>query len=599
MANCSTCGTSTGIIGPKECASCRDKREAQESATSERQRAAEVAEARQELLAIRQEIFDDEYEQVAATVAGGADAFLYRSVYVAVDSIHDEQEIADQFDIEPVRLLGRMGWEAVSVVPRTLGTSLQNISIGASSEKHTAVGSAARLSAFMFCSGTGLRWRTCRPRSASWLAAADSTTSPRRGCRLRPDVSRVAPKRGVGRRSGHVEGARMGQVRFHARRFDLGLRARIQRPTCPDFPNLASPLPGRHGGVTLAPCRSSTPAPGCPYRGLAIGSRGNPASRIVLVGEAPGANEMDEGMPSSAQPAQRCCGPLWPRRTSTMRTSTSSTRLRAVRTTQLIRLSAPRRPAPPRLPPTVRRRDRTHPRAVIVALGGTAVRALTGRRAYPVTKTKPGTELPASGVLSSRRFTRPMSSVEDSVDLRCSGWLRDSGVRGNLPRSNRVGRADEWFQSFPPSGCDSRLAGGRLLGGSLPAPARPGGRADREARRTDRPRFCPRHPPVPGFGRISPGAAVGVRGLGGPRGWGRRDPRFYVGPPLGSPPRVGRPDAGTNPSRRRGVQGARAGRRRPAGRAPRGEPAARLGRRAARPCTGGGARGSAQTPCRR
>ena len=133
MANCSTCGTSTGIMGPKECASCRDKREAQESATSERQRAAEVAEARQELLAIRQEIFDDEYEQVAATVAGGADAYLYRSVYVAVDSIHDEQEIADEFDIEPVRMLGRMGWEAVSVVPRTLGTSLQNISIGASS----------------------------------------------------------------------------------------------------------------------------------------------------------------------------------------------------------------------------------------------------------------------------------------------------------------------------------------------------------------------------------------------------------------------------------------------------------------------------------
>ena len=245
MANCSTCGTSTGIMGPKECASCRDKREAQESATSERQRAAEVAEARQELLAIRQEIFDDEYEQVAATVAGGADAFLYRSVYVAVDSIHDEQEIADEFDIEPVRMLGRMGWEAVSVVPRTLGTSPPRTSRSApAAEEHTAVGSAARLSACMFCSGTGLRWRTCRPRSASWLAAADSTSSPRRGCRLHPDVSRVAPKRGVGRRSGHVEGARMGQVRFHARRFDLGLRARIQQPRAPTSPTWPRRCPG-------------------------------------------------------------------------------------------------------------------------------------------------------------------------------------------------------------------------------------------------------------------------------------------------------------------------------------------------------------------
>jgi uracil-DNA glycosylase len=30
--------------------------------------------------------------------------------------------------------------------------------------------------------------------------------------------------------------------------------------------------------------------PGCPYRdGKAVGTRGDPASRIVLVGEAPGA----------------------------------------------------------------------------------------------------------------------------------------------------------------------------------------------------------------------------------------------------------------------------------------------------------------------
>lgn len=133
MASCSTCGASTGIMGPKECASCRDKRQTHERAAAERQHAVDLAEAQQELLAIRQEIFDHEYEQVAATVAAGSDAYLYRSVYLAVDSIHDEEAIADEFDIEPVRMLGRMGWEIVSVVPRTLGTSLENISIGASS----------------------------------------------------------------------------------------------------------------------------------------------------------------------------------------------------------------------------------------------------------------------------------------------------------------------------------------------------------------------------------------------------------------------------------------------------------------------------------
>ena len=39
--------------------------------------------------------------------------------------------------------------------------------------------------------------------------------------------------------------------------------------------------------------------PGCPYRehGPAIGPRGDPASRIVIVGEAPGGNEIVAGRP--------------------------------------------------------------------------------------------------------------------------------------------------------------------------------------------------------------------------------------------------------------------------------------------------------------
>jgi uracil-DNA glycosylase family 4 len=39
--------------------------------------------------------------------------------------------------------------------------------------------------------------------------------------------------------------------------------------------------------------------PGCPYRefGPAVGPRGDPASRIVLVGEAPGREEIKAGRP--------------------------------------------------------------------------------------------------------------------------------------------------------------------------------------------------------------------------------------------------------------------------------------------------------------
>ena len=138
------------------------------------------------------------------------------------------------------------------------------------------------------------------------------------------------------------------------------------------------------------------PCPGCPYQGLAIGSRGNPATRIVLVGEAPGATEIDEGMPFVGTAGTKV---LWP---AVAEADLNEADLYVVNSVAC-RPYNPANPSvrAPSLDAILACHQRfvddfgTHPRAVIVALGATAVRALTGRRAFPVTKVEPGTELPS------------------------------------------------------------------------------------------------------------------------------------------------------------------------------------------------------------
>ena len=116
------------MMGPKECHDCYTKR-----TTLEGDRA--KAEARRKAHTAAQEAFDEEFGQVAATVQSGAESYLYRSVYLPVDSIHGTESVVEAFDIDPIRGLGRTGWEVVGVVPRTIGTPLENISIGSMSGK--------------------------------------------------------------------------------------------------------------------------------------------------------------------------------------------------------------------------------------------------------------------------------------------------------------------------------------------------------------------------------------------------------------------------------------------------------------------------------
>lgn len=125
--------------------------------------------------------------------------------------------------------------------------------------------------------------------------------------------------------------------------------------------------------------------PGCPYRefGPAIGPRGDPTSPIVLVGEAPGATEIEEGEPFRG-PAGDV---LW----------RAAAEARLLEGNLFITNSVacrPRNPVKPIRTPSpdairachgrLARDLAEHPRAVIVTLGATALRAVTGQRGFRI-----------------------------------------------------------------------------------------------------------------------------------------------------------------------------------------------------------------------
>lgn len=133
----------------------------------------------------------------------------------------------------------------------------------------------------------------------------------------------------------------------------------------------------------------------CPYReyGPAIGTRGNPASPVVLVGEAPGEREVEAGQPfvgpagdvlwralRAAGLDERdvfvvnsvACRPFHPARRKVRRPSTEA--VNACHDRLATDLGA-------------------HPRSVLVALGRSAVQAVTGERDYPLTTKAPDSEL--------------------------------------------------------------------------------------------------------------------------------------------------------------------------------------------------------------
>jgi len=66
-------------------------------------------------------------KMMRARLDNGKPAILYDSIFVPVDSILDEQPLADEFDLSKLRCLGLIGWDVVQAVPKTIGIGLKNV----------------------------------------------------------------------------------------------------------------------------------------------------------------------------------------------------------------------------------------------------------------------------------------------------------------------------------------------------------------------------------------------------------------------------------------------------------------------------------------
>ncbi|MBT3190452.1 MAG: hypothetical protein HN855_04380 [Anaerolineae bacterium] len=63
----------------------------------------------------------------------GEVCYLFKSVYLPVDSVVADENVVGQFSIAGIQNLGFLGWDVVGIVPRTIGVGLTNLSLGSTS----------------------------------------------------------------------------------------------------------------------------------------------------------------------------------------------------------------------------------------------------------------------------------------------------------------------------------------------------------------------------------------------------------------------------------------------------------------------------------
>ena len=56
--------------------------------------------------------------------------YLFQRIYCPVDSLVNNEDLANDFRLEAVEQLGADGWQIVGIVPRTIGVGLKNTSYG-------------------------------------------------------------------------------------------------------------------------------------------------------------------------------------------------------------------------------------------------------------------------------------------------------------------------------------------------------------------------------------------------------------------------------------------------------------------------------------
>ena len=151
--------------------------------------------------------------------------------------------------------------------------------------------------------------------------------------------------------------------------------------------------------------------PDCPYRefGPAIGTRGEPSSRIVLVGEAPGRQEIEAEKPFVGAAG----GVLWE--------AVAAAGLRESDMFVVNSIACLPHPVHPHVPAIYACRGRlireiqAHARDVIVALGGTAFRALTEQKGFRVmeARQRPPTKMPWGPVVATLHPARVLRRPDE------------------------------------------------------------------------------------------------------------------------------------------------------------------------------------------
>jgi len=51
--------------------------------------------------------------------------YEFKKIYIPVDSIHEGEKLVESFDISPLQELGKLGWDIVTVVPRTFSETFR------------------------------------------------------------------------------------------------------------------------------------------------------------------------------------------------------------------------------------------------------------------------------------------------------------------------------------------------------------------------------------------------------------------------------------------------------------------------------------------
>ena len=77
-----------------------------------------------------EELLIEKVEKMKKDLSEGKELFLYKTVYIPVDSILLTESLAESFNISIIQELGFEGWEVISIVPKTIEVALENISIG-------------------------------------------------------------------------------------------------------------------------------------------------------------------------------------------------------------------------------------------------------------------------------------------------------------------------------------------------------------------------------------------------------------------------------------------------------------------------------------